>query len=217
MLYAVRFSLPDRPGTLGSVATAISHLPAGIASVWVVERDGGYATDEMCVEAKGVTPDMLRDAVQAIPGVSVESVRRVERAPDPLSALQLAAQLAAPVLPPVHTLVEGLPEALCASWAIAFDLAEEPSVRWASEKAPVPGVMETPWLPLDGPRRLPGGDWMPQRWRMSRFEVAAASLGDPRSFVLAGRPAGMRWRTPELEQLGLLAALAARAAMPSGV
>jgi hypothetical protein len=210
----MRCSLPDTPGALGSVATALGHLPASIVSMWVVEQEGSYAVDEFCLEAQGIPIDSLRATLQAIPGVVVETVRRVDRVPDPLAALSLADQLTRRIGPPVQTLVDGLPAALASAWAMVVRFTPELELIAASDTAPVPGVLETPWLPLDGARRLRHGEWMPQNWRMMRFELAAAPLGALSRCVIVGRWAGMRYRSAELRQLELLAEMTQRAEVP---
>src|SRR5260221_8005523 len=93
MLYTMRFSLVDRPGALGSVATSLSHVPASIVTLRVVEHDGEYAVDEVVLEAEGASPEEIRAAAQAIPGVAVECGRRVQSEPDPLAGLLLAHRL----------------------------------------------------------------------------------------------------------------------------
>jgi len=215
MLYTMRLSLPDTPGTLGSVATSISHIPASIVTLRVVEHDGDYAVDELVVKAEGSSPEALRDAAQAIPGVAVECVRRVQNEPDPFAGLLLADRLGRGIGPPVQSLVDGLPDALPAAWAIAFDVQDELTLLATSPGAPVPGLLETPWLPLDRARRLHFGEWMPQRWRMARFELAAVPLGSPTALVVVGRWPGMRFRPTELRQLDILAGMALRAPRPS--
>src|SRR5439155_1611840 len=62
MLYTMRFSLVDRPGALGSVATSLSHVPASIVTLRVVEHDGEYAVDEVVLEAEGASPEQIRAA-----------------------------------------------------------------------------------------------------------------------------------------------------------
>jgi hypothetical protein len=215
VLYTIRLSLPDQPGTLGSIATSISHVPASIVNMRVVEHDGEYAVDELVVRAEGSSPDKLRDAAQAIPGVAVECVRRVQSEPDPLAPLELADRLMRGIGPPTQTLVDGLPDAVPAAFAIAFDVQDELTLVATSEGAPVPGMLETPWLPLECARRLHYGEWMPQRWRMSRFELAAVPYGSPTAFVIVGRWPGMRFRPSELHQLDILAGMALRAPRPS--
>lgn len=212
MLYAIRFSLSDRPGSLGAVTTALGGLPAGIRTLNVVDTDGRYATDEIVVDAEGCSPQRLRAAIESVPGATVEVVRRVERTPDPLAALALADRLSRGFVSAVEVLVDGLPDATGSSWALAGTPGDPPSVVAASASAPAPGNLETPWLPLEGARRLHAGEWMPTRWRMARFELAAVPLGAHGPFVVVGRPPGMRYRPAELRQLDLLAQMALRAA-----
>jgi hypothetical protein len=192
------------------VAGALGALPADIVSLRVIDREHRHAVDEICVEAQGILPDAMRDAVQAVPATVVETIRRIERIPDPLAALEVADRLVRRDGHPIETLIEGLPEALPASWAMALDAADGPLVRVASNGAPPPGDLDTPWLPLVGARRLELGERMPPRWRMSRFELAAAPLDSASSFVIVGRWAGMRFRTSELRSLELLSDLAVR-------
>lgn len=115
MLYVLRVSLPDRPGSLGQLASELGRLPADIISLRVIERDSFQAVDEICVEGEGLSPERLREAAQKAPSVIVETVRRISRVPDPLSALALADRLVRGIGDPLLTLVEGLPDALNAA------------------------------------------------------------------------------------------------------
>lgn len=212
MLYVLRVALVDRPGSLGSVASELGRLPADIVSLRVIDRDGFHAVDEICVDGEGLSPERLRRAAQNAPGVIVESVRRITRIPDPLSALSLADRLVRGTGEPINTLVDGLPEALSGAWALAVSIETEgPVVLAATDEAPAPGLMETPWLPLTRARRLPLGDWAPTNWRMHRYELAAAPMSNPFHLVIVGRWAGMIFRPSELRQLELLADMTTRA------
>jgi hypothetical protein len=211
VLYVLRVSLPDRPGSLGQLASEIGRLPADIVSLRVIDRDSFQAVDEICVEGEGISPEKLREAAQRAPSVMVETVRRIARVPDPLSGLVLADRLARGAGNPLLTLVEGLPDALGAAWALAITVEPDGAqVGAASSEAPNPGVMDTPWLPLTKARRLPLGDWAPMNWRMHRFELAAAPVSSAFDFVIVGRWAGMRFRPSELRQLELLTDMAMR-------
>jgi hypothetical protein len=211
MLYVMRVSLPDRPGSLGQLASELGRLPADIVSLRVIERDSFQAVDEICIEGEGLSPERLREAAGKAPSVMVETVRRIARIPDPLSGLVLADSLVRGIGDPLLTLVEGLPDALTAAWAMA--LSSEPDgaqVGAASADAPGLGLMDTPWLPLTGARRLPLGEWAPANWRMHRFQLAVAPLSNSLQFVIVGRWAGMRFRPSELRQLELLTDMAIR-------
>ncbi|MDQ3402573.1 MAG: amino acid-binding protein, partial [Actinomycetota bacterium] len=60
MSFLIRVQLPDSPGVLGAVATALGAIGADILSVDVVERVGGTAIDDLVVELpSGRLPDVL--------------------------------------------------------------------------------------------------------------------------------------------------------------
>jgi hypothetical protein len=48
--YLLRLVLPDRPGILGAVATALGHAGIDIVSLDVLERSGGVAVDDIVVK-----------------------------------------------------------------------------------------------------------------------------------------------------------------------
>ena len=50
MSYLLRLVVPDRPGTLGAVATALGEAGIDIVSLDVLERTGGFAVDDVVVE-----------------------------------------------------------------------------------------------------------------------------------------------------------------------
>ena len=53
MSYLLRLVVPDRPGLLGAVATALGEAGIDIVSVDVLERSGGVAVDDIVVELPG--------------------------------------------------------------------------------------------------------------------------------------------------------------------
>ena len=60
MSYLLRVLVPDRPGMLGAVASALGGVGADIISVDVVERSAGVAVDDLVVE---LPPDKLTDSL----------------------------------------------------------------------------------------------------------------------------------------------------------
>ena len=217
MLFALRVTVPDRPGSLAHVSGALAQLGADIVTLDVLDRGDGHATDEICVEAPDGYAEAIRRAVEGVDGAVVLAARPVGSPPDRCAALELATHLAT-AEDPVQTLVDGLPAALWASWCLALiGTAAGPRVVAASPSAPARATFETPWLPLDQPCRLEAAPWMPPSWRMSAgagaLELAAAPAGDAWSGVLVARQWGARFLPDELRQLGMLAGVAgARAA-----
>lgn len=217
MLFSIRLCLPDRPGTLGAVATAFGQGGANILTLDIVES-GGVAVDDLVVEAPEGMQEALRRASEAVPGLVVEELRPLEAFQDYMSPLELAASLAEAAQPAVTTLIERLPEALRADWCIVLT-RQDRVIKVLGSGLGAPSLMEVdaPWLPLEAPTRLPPADWMPSSWTIGpasregqgKFELAAAPLFDSLTAVLIGRRKGPQFRKSELEQLGLLARVAA--------
>lgn len=214
--YAVRLSIPDRPGSLSAVTAAIGRVGADIALLEIVERSDGIAIDDIYLIADGDRRE-LRFALEQVPGLIVESLRAVRRFPDAGAPMRLAAELVERGRGAVPELVAGLPAALTASWAVALASGVQGlDVLAVSAGAPELDRITAPWLPLLSPRPLSRAEWMPPSWRddvSSGLELAAAPLGNSAAGILVGRRDGPRFRSPELRQLADLARVAVAAEM----
>lgn len=211
MLFAMRVSLPDQPGVLGSLALALGRGGANIVSLDVIERADGIAVDDICVEAPEDAAEALRHTAEIVPSAVVEAIRRVDRGPRSSSPMSLAAALAeaGPDRALTH-LVDGLPDAMWVSWCVAMRAGAPPEVMVASRTAPSMSNVSTPWIPLDGPRRFNPSPWMPPAWCMGRmsYEVAALPLTRSDEALLVARKHGPRFRRSELRDLGDLVRIA---------
>jgi hypothetical protein len=212
MSYLLRVLLPDRPGTLGAIASALGGVGADILSVDVVERSAGVAVDDLIVELPpGKLADALITAAVSVPGVSVESIQHyyagVGEAHKELELLEALAT--SPDRSP-ELLVAGVPPIFRAGWAVVVRYDERgPLVEAASPAAPDLGDVDLPWLPLARAQVLdPTARWVPPGWEILGTELAAAPLGDPDRAVLVGRPGGPAWRPAELLRLAHLAGIA---------
>lgn len=79
--YVVRIRLPDRPGALGQVASRIGAVGGDIVAIDIIERSRGRAIDEFVLEMAGDhLVELMRTEIHEVDGVTVEDVRRVERA-----------------------------------------------------------------------------------------------------------------------------------------
>ncbi|MCW3157575.1 amino acid-binding protein [Micropruina sonneratiae] len=71
-MFLLRVALPDRPGSLGAVATAMGTVGADIQAVEIVEKYEGFAVDDFMVEVPlGTLPDALITSCTSIAGVTV--------------------------------------------------------------------------------------------------------------------------------------------------
>jgi hypothetical protein len=204
--------LPDRPGMLGAVATALGAAGADILGVDVVERSVGVAVDDLIVELPpGKLADSLVSAVVSVPGVTVESIQRYYAgAGEAHRELELLDALAAAPDRAAELLVSGAPRIFRAGWAVVVRYDERgPLVEAASPAAPDLGDLDLPFLPLTRAQVLdPTARWVPPDWGALGTELAAAPLGDPDRAVLVGRPGGPAWRPAELLRLAHLAGIA---------
>ena len=183
MSYLLRVLLPDRPGMLGAVATALGAAGADILGVDVVERSAGVAVDDLIVELPpGKLADSLVSAAVSVPGVSVESIQRYYAgAGEAHRELELLDALAAAPDRAAELLVSGAPRLFRAGWAVVVRYAERgPLVEAASPAAPDLADVDLPFLPLDRAQVLdPTARWVPPDWGALGTELAAAPLGDP--------------------------------------
>jgi hypothetical protein len=219
--YLLRVLLPDRPGMLGAVATALGNAGADIVSVDVVERSAGVAVDDLIVELPpGKLADTLVSASVSVPGVSVESIQRYYAgASDRHRELELLESLANAPDRSAELLVAGAPRIFRAGWALVVRYDERgPLVEAASPASPELHDVDLPWLPLTRAEVLdPTARWVPTSWRALGTELAAAPLGDPDRAVLVGRPGGPAWRPGELLRLAHLAGIAVTVAAHGAV
>lgn len=81
----MRIWLPDAPGSLGAIATAIGAVGGNVVGLEVLERGAGVAIDELVVElpsGDGVVDSVCR-CVRTVPGAGVEQVTELaDAAPD---------------------------------------------------------------------------------------------------------------------------------------
>lgn len=215
MTYLLRVVLPDRPGTLGALASALGAEGADILSVDVVERGGGSAVDDLVVDMPSSRlPDVLITAAEAVDGVVVESVRPFAGALDTTRELELVEAITARPDEGLTRLAEGVPRLFRSAWALITEsTGEGRRVRRVASSAAAPETeaAELPWLPLDKATVLDpqAGQTVPDAWTALDTELAAAPLGRPERAVVVGRPGGPAFRPSELARLSHLAGIVA--------
>lgn len=213
--YLLRVLLPDRPGSLGAVATAIGTVGGDIVSLDVVERGPEGAVDDVLVELPpGGLADVLITAAQSVPGVVVESLRPYLGGRDIHRDLELVDTLAASSTGALAGLTNHAPGVFRAGWALLLEHGGTAThVLHASAGGPDATELDFPWLPLSSARRLDRHEpWVPGRWEILGMEMAAAPVGRPEVAILIGRPGGPRFRASEVLRLAHLAGIAATVA-----
>ena len=210
MSYLLRVVLPDRPGALGAVATALGEAGADILSLDVIERTADYAVDDLVVDLPADRlADSLLTAAGSVPGVGVESIRPYAGTMDPHRELEVLDTLASGPDDPLQVLTDGVARIFRPGWSIVLDPPAGGVSPVVARSAGAPELAEVlvPWWPPRPARLLDAQQpWAPRHWAGLGTELAVAPLGE--GALLVGRPA-LRWLRAELMRLTHLAGVAA--------
>jgi hypothetical protein len=120
----VRVWMPDRPGALGQVATRIGAVRGDVLGIEILEHGGGRVIDELTATLpdESIIPLLTRE-IDAVDGVSVETIRRVdrERVDASLAALATGAAIAeCAVEDRLDVLSRGVVRILEADWVVVL-------------------------------------------------------------------------------------------------
>jgi hypothetical protein len=192
----VRIKLPDRPGSLGTVARTLGATGADIVQIVVLERATGRATDDVTIVwPDGVSLNVLCDALSSVRGVEVEGVWHTSEAPGVFSDVEVVGQMAAKPEAGVIALVEAVPKIFGGDWAAMLD--DTGAVVHASWQAPKQLI--PPPLPKPAGRAFTGPDGV---------RYACAAIGEPEQTLLLARVAAPAFHRTEVERLIQLATAA---------
>lgn len=209
--FLIRVQLPDRPGMLGAVATALGGVGADILSVDVVERGSGLAIDDLVVELPGGRlPDVLITAAESVHEVEVDAVRPYAGVLDTHRELELVEEIAENPRQGLDILADNVPRIIRAGWALVMRAGPETPTKLAASSAAPTTRLTLPWLPLSRATVLDGDeDWVPDTWQELGTELAATPIGKPDLVLLVGRPGGPMFRAAEVARLAHLAGIVA--------
>jgi ACT domain len=202
MPFLLRVELPDVPGSLGRLATAIGDAGGDIEAIEIVEkRHDGTAVDDVLLElAGGSMPDSVVSAVNLLDGVQVVWISRYAAGGNLFLDLEVVEELTEDPATALDRVVDLLPDAFRADWAIRLHRSRGTG-------------RGTPGAPLDLP--------FMELERAARIEVEgdeknlyAGARIDGNEIVLIGRRGGPEFVESEVARLGHLVSLAASLARP---
>jgi hypothetical protein len=198
MPYLLRVELPDIPGSLGRVATAIGEAGGDIEAIEIVEhRSDGTAVDDVLLEIEaGTMPDSIVSACSRLEGVHVVWISRYAAGGNLFLDLEAVEELTAHPENALNRLVDLLPVTFRADWGARVRRdGTDAAVVHATGAAPD----KLPWHEVGKTSRVPSED--------ENNVLAAAPLTDD-EVVLIGRRGGPEILDSELARLGHLVSLA---------
>jgi hypothetical protein len=199
----LRVELPNVPGSLGRLATAIGAAGGDIEAIEIVEKrsDGTDVDDVLLDMVDGTMPDSVVSACNAVDGMKVLWISRYLAGGNLFPDLEVVESLTATPAAALDQLITALPVAFRCEWAARIAVTDDGFViERASEGAPT-SIELKPGSGLD--RQTIGDDL-----------VAIAPLGHAR-VVAIGRRGGPEFLDSELARLGHLVGLAASIARAS--
>lgn len=205
MAFLLRVELPDVPGSLGALASALGTTGADIQAIEIVEHSGeGKAVDDVLLELPAsVLPDALVSACHSLDGVRVQWISRYNAGASLRMDLEVVEAMTQEPTRSVDRLVELVPQTFRCDWAMAVQslAAQGAKIVVATGTAPDLPNDIAGWF---GGRR---GRRLDEHPAWSGTVLAAAPLSDDLLLVF-GRRGGPEVLESELARLGHLSALA---------
>ena len=206
MSHLLRVALPDVPGSLGRVATAIGLAGGNIEAIEIVEhRADGVAVDDVFLSmTDGVMPDSVVSACTQLDGVEVIWIQRYGAGGGLFLDLELVEEMTQQHKDARNVLVDALPSTFRVDWA----------ARLRPEVGGIGVVRRTPAAPEEIPDDIP---WPQVITRGMRLDVpepwsdviaAGCPLGHDGDLVVIARRGGPAILDSEIARLSHLCALA---------
>ncbi|MCW2747327.1 MAG: hypothetical protein JWP10_469 [Nocardioidaceae bacterium] len=120
MAFLLRVELPDIPGSLGALATALGSAGADIEAIEIVEhRADGKAVDDVLLELPPTTmPDALITACHKLEGVRVQWISRYNAGANLSMDLEAVEAFTEDPSRAIERLVDLIPATFRADWAL---------------------------------------------------------------------------------------------------
>jgi len=209
MAFLLRVELPDVPGSLGALATALGGAGADIEAIEIVERrSDGQVVDDVLLELPAqVMPDALVTACHKLDGVDVHWISRYTAGANLSMDLEAVERFTDDPKRAIEHLVEVLPSTFRTDWAIALNRVDGDAVVMAkSSTAPDLVPESTAWLGIRKAKTLREV----KEW--NNTVLAASPAKDRRGdgfVVIVGRHGGPEFLASEVARLGHMVSLAA--------
>ncbi|MCW2769552.1 MAG: amino acid-binding protein, partial [Aeromicrobium sp.] len=209
MAFLLRVELPDVPGSLGTLATALGGAGADIEAIEIVERRAeGRVVDDVLLELPArVMPDALITACHQLEGVTVQWISRYNAGANLSMDLEAVERFTEDPIQAIARLVDVIPSTFRTDWAMALHrVGGGAAVMATSPTAPDLVPEASDWLGVRHSKVLREvAEW-------DSTVLAATPARDRKGngfIVVVGRHGGPEFLTSELARLGHMVSLAA--------
>jgi hypothetical protein len=209
MAFLLRVELPDVPGSLGALATALGGAGADIEAIEIVERrsDGRVIDDVLLELPPRLMPDALITACHQLEGVEVHWISRYNAGANLSMDLEAVERFTAEPARAIAELIEVIPSTFRTDWAMALRRVDgAPAVLAKSATAPKLVPEAAGWLLIRTSKML---EELPV-WDSTVLAASPAKDRRGEKFVVVvGRHGGPEFLASELARLGHMVSLAA--------
>lgn len=214
MLARIRLSVPDRPGSLGSLTSAIGAVGADIVKIDVLESESGRALDDIFVVVRDVTHlNTVRDRLANMPMVTVTGLQYPAPPVTGHADLELVDQVLGRPERGLQTLVDGAPHAFGADWCAVVEYGPQAQmVAVLATSATSPGPEH---VVVTSPSRLAAIRITPPGGEKAYGGAALVPIGrGPLALVLV-REEGPEFHRSELWRVGQVGQIVGTALAPA--
>lgn len=208
MAFLLRVELPDIPGSLGALASALGTAGADIEAIEIVEhRADGFAVDDVLLELPpNVMPDALVTACHRLDRVLVHWVSRYAAGANLRMDLEAVDTFTQDPRHALERLVEVLPDTFRMDWAFTLRAVDgKPVMRYRSAAAPETLPDGPQWFDVRKAKVLPDiAEWD----SMIVAAVPGVDRAEESFVVIVGRHGGPAILTSELARLAHMVGLA---------
>ncbi len=204
-MYLLRVALPDVPGSLGRLASAIGTAGGNIDAIEIVERthDGRVVDDVFLAANTGIMPDSIISACTSLSGVEVLWISRYSAGTNLTRDLEVVEAMTQGPESARDILVDLLPSAFVVDWAARVRRrGEGAEVLHRTTAAPAEIPEDIAW-----PEDLRRGRRIDMPERLVDLLVAGCDL-DGDEMIVVARRGGPEILDSEIARLCHLAALA---------
>ncbi|WP_332643587.1 amino acid-binding protein [Aeromicrobium sp.] len=209
MAFLLRVELPDVPGSLGALATALGGAGADIEAIEIVERQSsGRVVDDVLLELPPrLMPDALITACHKLDGVRVHWISRYNAGANLSMDLEAVERFTADPENAIAELVNVIPATFRTDWAMALHKVDgKVAVMSKSSTAPKLVPEAESWLSIRSAKILPEIT----AWDSTVLAASPAKDRKGQRFVLVvGRHGGPEFLASEVARLGHMVSLAA--------